>query len=76
MLQGQDGRRNQDRNLFAVANGLERSPDGYFRLSKTYVAAHQSIHRTGIFHILLDRDGGQFLIGSIFVHERRFEFFL
>ena len=76
MLQGKDGRRNQDCYLFAVANGLECSPDGYFRLSETYVTAHKAVHRTGILHILLDCDSCQFLIGSILVHERGLELFL
>ena len=76
MLEGKDGCRNQDYHLFPVSHGLESRPDGYFCFAETNVAADKPIHRALILHILLDRLGSRFLVGSILIHKGRFELFL
>ena len=76
MLQGEDGRGNQYRHLFSVRCSLERSPDGDFRLSETHVAANEAVHGAVVFHVMLHRLGGRFLVRRIFVHKGRFQFFL
>ena len=69
MLQGEDRGRDKHGHLLAVRHGLERCPDGNFSLAESYIPANETVHRTGILHILLDGDSSQFLIGSILIHE-------
>ena len=76
MLQGEYGGRHQHCRLLAVNRSLECRPDSYLRLSETYIAANQAVHGAHTFHVALDRPGRHFLVGSIFIHERRFEFLL
>ena len=76
MLESQDGRRNKYHNLFSVSHRLECSPYCYLGLSEPYVAAHETVHRTGLLHVVLDSPGGRFLVGGVLVHEGRFKFFL
>ena len=76
MLQRQDGRRHENRHLLAVASGLEGGSDGDFRFTETDIAADEAVHRAGILHVPLHGRGGRLLIGRIFIHEGRFQFFL
>ena len=76
MLQGEYGGRHQHRHLLAVGNGLECGADGDFRLSETYVAAHQAVHRAVILHIAFNGDGGRFLVGGILEHKGGLELVL
>ena len=69
VLEGKDCSGHQHRHLFSVGNGLECGADGYFRLTETYIAAHQAVHRAAILHIPFYRNGGSFLVGSIFEYE-------
>ena len=45
MLQRQDGRRDEDGDLPAVIDGLERGPQRDLRLAESDVADNQTIHR-------------------------------
>ena len=44
VLLSQHGRGDEDGDLLAIFRGLERSPDGDFRLPEPYVAADEPIH--------------------------------
>ncbi len=46
MLLGEDSCRDQHRNLFAIGNRFEGSPQGDFGLSVPDVTAEQPVHRT------------------------------
>ena len=76
MLQGKDGGGHQHRHLLGVADGLERRPDGHFRLAEAHVAADEPVHGAAVLHILFHGLGGALLIRRILVHEGRFQFFL
>src|SRR5690606_35363889 len=69
MLQGQDGRRYQNSDLFAIRHSLESRAYGHFCLAKAYVSADQPIHRVGAFHISLDIAGCPLLVGCIFINK-------
>ena len=51
MLLRENGRRHENRNLFSAHHGLERGANGDFRFAKTNVAANQTIHWLGVFHV-------------------------
>ena len=76
MLQGKYGGRNQNRHLLAVRDGLESGSHGYFGLSETHVPADQPVHGAVVLHVSLDGYGRALLIGSVFIHERRFKLLL
>ena len=76
VLEGEDGRRHQHGHLLGIADGLESSPDGHFRLAEAHVAADEAVHRAVVLHILLDRLRRPLLVGRILVHEGGFELFL
>ena len=76
MLEGENGGRNQNSDLLAVRYRLEGRSDSHFGLTESHVSADQTVHRTGILHVLLHRPGGFFLVGRILIHKGRFQFFL
>ena len=76
VLQGQNGGRYKDRNLLAVSYSLEGRTYGYFGLSESHIAAHETVHRAVVFHIPLHGIYSLLLIRSILVHERRLKFLL
>ncbi len=76
MLIGKHRRRHKHGYLFAVNRGLERRTDRYLRLAETDVAAYQTVHRPGTFHVGLDSLGGRQLVGGILIDKRRLEFLL
>ena len=74
VLLGQDGGRDQDGDLLARVDGLERRADGDLGLAVADVAADQAIHRLALGHVLLDGlDGGE-LVGRLLIREPRLEF--
>ena len=76
MLEGEYRRRHKHGHLLSVADSLESGPYGNFCFSEADISAHQTVHRAGIFHILLHHLCGEFLVGGIFIHEGRFQFVL
>ncbi len=76
MLEGEHGRRREDRHLLAVHHRLEGRAHRHFRLAVADIAAEQAIHRRGRFHVALDVGHGAGLIHRQVPRERRFEFFL
>ena len=69
VLHGEYGGRHQYCHLLAVGSRFEGCAHRHFGLTKTYIAADQSIHRHGAFHIVLDVQGGFRLVGGVFVEE-------
>ena len=64
MLPRKQGRRDQNRDLLAVLNRLERGTHGNLSLTEAHVAGNQAVHRDLGLHILLDLiDGGQLIRG-------------
>ena len=62
MLQSQNGRRRENCNLFSVHRRLVRRANRDFRFPESHIAANQSVHRTGTFHIGFDfRNGAQLI---------------
>ena len=76
VLQGKDRGRAQKRDLLALGNRLERSPQRDLGLAKANVAAQQTIHRFGLHHVFFDLLHGQCLIGRQLVIEIVFKFLL
>ena len=73
VLLGEDrGRRQQD-HLLAVGGGLCCRPEGDLRLPVADVAADQSIHRLGGFHVGLDGLDRRYLVRRLAVREGRLE---
>ena len=70
VLQREDRRRHQNRHLLTVGHSLKCRTHSHFGLAKTYVATHQTIHRAGRLHILLDRLDRLLLVGRILILER------
>src|SRR5580692_1075267 len=68
------GRKNGD--LLGVGDSFERGTHGYFGFAVPDVAAQQTIHRRGAFHVALDVGDGEILIGSLFEFEGVFKFAL
>ena len=66
MLPGKDGGRHQHRTLFAVHHTFKGGADGNLGLSKANVPAQQTVHRGGLFHIVLDfPDAAQLVVGFV-----------
>ncbi len=51
MLLREDGRRGEDRDLFAFHDGLEGGANRDFGFAETDIAADQAIHRARLFHV-------------------------
>ena len=66
MLERQYGSRCEESYLLAVGQRLEGSSHGHLGLAKAHVAADQSVHGQGRFHVLLDvPDGVQLIRGLL-----------
>ena len=76
MLQGKHCCRHQHSYLLAVVGGFEGSADSHFRLTKSYIAADEPVHRTSLLHILLYLLCCLHLVGGVFIEERTFQFVL
>ena len=51
MLEGQNGRRDKDSNLFSIIRCFKSCSDGYFSFSKPNISAYQPVHGLVFFHI-------------------------
>ena len=58
VLEGEDGRRGEHRDLLVVLHGLEGGAHGDFGLAVANIAAEQAVHRLGGFHVALDVGDG------------------
>ena len=76
MLECQNGRRCEKRDLLRIKNGLEGSAHRHLGLAVPDVAAQQAIHRRGRLHVSLHVRDSCRLIRSWFVRKRSFEFLL
>ena len=76
MLEGQYGGRHEYCDLFVVAGGFECRTYGNFGFPETHVAADEPVHRAFAFHVGFHFGCGFYLVWSIFVNERCFEFLL
>ena len=70
VLDGEDGRRDEDGHLLAVLDRLERGADRDLGLAVPDVPADQPVHRPRPLHVALDRLGGRPLVGRVLVEER------
>ena len=73
MLKRQNRSRRQHRYLFIVSEGLECGSHSDFGFAKADIAADESIHRSGRFHILLDFSNRLALVFGGRVLERIFK---
>ena len=73
MLLRQHRGRYQYSNLLTVPRHLEGRPHGEFGLAVTDISANQSIHRLGLFHVLLDDTDGLELVARFFERKRILE---
>src|SRR5690606_34650211 len=76
VLQREDGGRHQHGHLPTVANRLEGRADGHFRLPDADVAADETIHGYGSFHVTLYIRSGLLLVGRVLIDEAGLEFVL
>jgi hypothetical protein len=76
VLEREDGRRRQHRDLLAVHHRLERRPHRDFRLAVADVAAQQAVHRRRRLHVALDVGDGVLLIDRQVPLERVLELLL
>ena len=66
MLPGQDGRRHQNRALFALDDAFKRGAQRNFGLAEAHVPAEQPLHWARRLHILLDLgDTAQLVVGLL-----------
>src|SRR5690606_12736636 len=63
-------------HLPTVANRLEGRADGHFRLPEADVAADETIHGYGSFHVTLYIRSGLLLVGRVLIDEAGLEFVL
>ena len=76
VLTGQNRRRHEHRNLFAVLDRFECSSNRHLGLAVADVAADQPVHGFARLHVLFDRfDRGE-LIGCLFERKRFFKLVL
>ena len=73
MLLGQNSRRYQDRDLFAVAGSFESRAQCDLGLPVSHVAADQAVHRPRAFHILFDLADRGFLVLGLLKRKRAFQ---
>ncbi|OQA24241.1 MAG: hypothetical protein BWY59_02298 [Verrucomicrobia bacterium ADurb.Bin345] len=76
VLLGEDGRRDQHRDLPSVHDGLERGAHCDFRFAVAHVAADEAVHGPPALHVGLHIGDGAGLVGGFLVGERRFELVL
>ena len=74
MLKREYSRGHEHRHLLAVSGSFERRTDCNLSLSEPDVTADKPVHRAAVLHISFHCLNCFFLIGSVLVHERRFEF--
>ena len=74
VLFGEHSGRTQQRCLTAVAGRAECRAQRHFRLAETDIAAHQTIHGHGLFHIGQHLLNGACLIRRLLKPERRLKF--
>ena len=74
MLLGQNRGGHQDGHLLAVQNGLHGGAESHLRLAEAHVAAEQTVHGPGRFHVALDLVDGTELIVGLGVGEILFKF--
>ena len=63
----------EDRDLPSAEDALERGAQGHLGLAEAHVAADETIHRGGPFHVALDVCDGTRLVGGLAVGEGAFE---
>ena len=71
VLLGEDGRRDEDRDLLAVLDRLERGAQGDLGLAVADVAEDEPVHRPAGLHVELDLGRGPELVGRLLVREAR-----
>ena len=76
MLKSQNGGRDKDSDLLAVADGFESCTYSHLSLTEADIAAHQTVHRSTRLHVVFDIDGGFELVRSVLVHEAGFQLVL
>ena len=76
VLEGEHGRRREERDLLAVHDRLERRAHRDFGLAVADVAAEQAVHRRRRLHVALDVGDGVLLVGRQLVLERVVELLL
>ena len=76
VLEGEDGRRRENRDLLAVHHHLEGGAHGHFGLAVADVAAEQAVHRRVRLEILLDVADRRLLVDREVVGKRVLEFLL
>ena len=74
MLEGEDRRGREHRDLLVVGDSFESGAHGDFCLSVADVAAEQAIHGLSRFHIAFHVGDGEVLVVSFAVLESVFEF--
>ena len=70
VLRGEDRRRDEDRDLLAVLDRLERGPQRDLGLAVADVADDEPVHRPDALHVGLDLGYGPQLVGGLLVRER------
>ena len=70
VLRGEDGRRDEDRDLLAVLGRLERGAQRDLGLAVADVADDQPVHRPDALHVGLDLGHGPQLVDGLLVRER------
>ena len=76
VLLGQDGRRDQNRDLLAIQHALHGRAQRDLRLAEADVAAEQPVHRCGGFHVALDFVDAAQLVVRLGVFEALLKFLL
>ena len=76
VLEGQHGRRREERDLLGIHHRLERRAHGDLGLAVADVAAQQAVHRRGRLHVALDVRDGCLLVWRQVVLERVLELLL
>ena len=76
MLLRQNRRRHQHCHLFGILHGFEGGTDGDLRLAEADVAADETVHDFGGFHIVFNIGNGVFLILRFLVGKGVFKFLL
>ena len=69
MLLRQQGRWDQDCDLFAVLDGLESSAHGDFGFAVAHVADDDAVHGNLRFHVMLDRIDSHHLVFGLHIRE-------
>ena len=69
VLKSEDRRGRKHRDLFVIADRLERRAHGNFRLAVAHVAAEQAVHGVRRLHVALHVSNGQILVSGFGVFE-------